>query len=140
MQHWSLTKAISLRKAEKNFWWSLALGSASVTSYGASELLGHPKFYDEAKVVCACGNIFTVGSILPEIRTDVCSKCNSFYTGKQRFADSSGRAGRFQDKIKKAAEIKSEKVAAAQKAPKEKKVTKKSGKLNNLNELLESKE
>ncbi|MCZ2096628.1 MAG: 50S ribosomal protein L31, partial [Anaerolineae bacterium] len=33
----------------------------------------HPKWYPEAVVICACGNTWTTGSTLPEIRTDVCS-------------------------------------------------------------------
>jgi large subunit ribosomal protein L31 len=28
----------------------------------------HPKYYDNAKVTCLCGNTFTIGSTKPEIR------------------------------------------------------------------------
>jgi hypothetical protein len=28
----------------------------------------HPKYYAEAKVICACGHVFTTGSTLPEIK------------------------------------------------------------------------
>ena len=35
----------------------------------------HPK-YGEAKVTCACGNSFMSGSVNPELRVDVCSKCH----------------------------------------------------------------
>ena len=34
----------------------------------------HPK-YGEVKVTCACGNTFMTGSVKPELRVDVCSKC-----------------------------------------------------------------
>ena len=43
----------------------------------------HPK-YGEAKVTCACGNSFMSGSVNPELRVDVCSKCHPFFTGQQR--------------------------------------------------------
>ena len=55
----------------------------------------HPKYYDDAKVTCLCGNVFTIGSIKPEIKVDVCSKCHPFYTGKQRILDTRGRVERF---------------------------------------------
>ena len=51
----------------------------------------HPDFYPEAKVFCACGNSWIVGSTKPEIRTDVCSECHPFYTGKQKYVDTAGR-------------------------------------------------
>ena len=55
----------------------------------------HPKFFPEAKVVCACGNTFTTGSTKESIHVDVCSKCNPFYTGEQRFLDTEGRVEKF---------------------------------------------
>ena len=60
----------------------------------------HPKYYDNAKVSCLCGNTFTVGSIKPEIRVVVCSKCHPFYTGEQRIVDSMGRVERFKKRYK----------------------------------------
>ncbi len=69
----------------------------------------HPEFYPEAKVICACGNSWTVGSTQPEIRTDVCSECHPFFTGEQRILDSGGQVERFLKKLerrkKKMAEI-----------------------------------
>ncbi|MEA3442025.1 MAG: 50S ribosomal protein L31 [Chloroflexota bacterium] len=55
----------------------------------------HPKYYDNAKVSCLCGNTFTTGSTKPEIRVEVCSKCHPFYTGTQRIVDTMGRVERF---------------------------------------------
>jgi len=55
----------------------------------------HPKYYDNAKVTCLCGNTFTTGSTKPELRVEVCSKCHPFYTGKQRIVDTLGRVERF---------------------------------------------
>ena len=55
----------------------------------------HPKYYENAKVSCLCGNTFTTGSTKPEIRVEICSKCHPFYTGKQRIVDTMGRVERF---------------------------------------------
>jgi len=69
----------------------------------------HPEYYPEAKVICACGNSWTVGSTQPEIRTDVCSECHPFFTGEQRMLDTGGQVERFLKKLerrkKKMAEI-----------------------------------
>lgn len=61
----------------------------------------HPKFYPETKVSCACGNTWTVGSTVPTIRTDVCSKCHPFFTGEQRIVDAGGQVERFLKKLKR---------------------------------------
>ena len=70
----------------------------------------HPQFYPEAKVACACGNTWTVGSTKPEIRTDVCSACHPFYTGEQRMVDSGGQVERFLKKL----ERRKKKIAAVE--------------------------
>ncbi|MCX6705455.1 MAG: 50S ribosomal protein L31, partial [Candidatus Woesebacteria bacterium] len=41
----------------------------------------HPKWFDDAKVVCACGNTFTTGATVPEIHVEICYNCHPFYTG-----------------------------------------------------------
>src|SRR4030043_1668265 len=56
----------------------------------------HRTYYNEAKVVCACGNTFTTGSTKPEIRVEICSKCHPFFTGSAKFVDTEGRVERFQ--------------------------------------------
>ena len=58
----------------------------------------HPQYFEQAVVVCACGNRFTTGSTLAEIRVELCSKCHPFYTGEQRFVDSASRIQKFQAK------------------------------------------
>jgi large subunit ribosomal protein L31 len=63
----------------------------------------HPKWYKAAKVVCACGNTFTVGSTKPEIRVEICSKCHPFFTGEMKFVDTLGRVEKFQAKQRAAA-------------------------------------
>lgn len=56
----------------------------------------HPKYYDNAKVTCSCGNSFTTGSTQPEVKVEICSNCHPFYTGKQRIVDTMGRVERFE--------------------------------------------
>jgi len=55
----------------------------------------HPKWYPEAKVTCACGNVFVVGATVPELRLEVCSKCHPFYTGQMKYVDTAGRVEKF---------------------------------------------
>lgn len=62
----------------------------------------HPQYFD-TKVVCACGNTFTIGSTVPEIRVELCNKCHPFYTGEQKFVDSASRIQKFQAKQQTAA-------------------------------------
>ena len=61
----------------------------------------HPKYNEEAKASCACGNSLTVGSTSPEIKTDLCSACHPFYTGKQKLVDSARRVEKFHAKLEK---------------------------------------
>lgn len=58
----------------------------------------HPTWYNDAKVTCACGNTFTTGSTLPQIRVEICSKCHPLFTGQQKFVDTLGQVERFQKK------------------------------------------
>ena len=57
----------------------------------------HPK-YGVAKVSCACGETFESGSTKQELKVEICSKCHPFYTGKQKFIDTSGRVDKFKKK------------------------------------------
>jgi large subunit ribosomal protein L31 len=62
----------------------------------------HPQYYPKAKVSCACGNSFTVGATVPEIRVEICSKCHPFYTGREQLIDTAGRVERFKARRTKA--------------------------------------
>lgn len=59
----------------------------------------HPKWFNDAKVTCACGNVFTVGATMPEINVEVCSKCHPFYTGQMKYLDAAGRVEAFKTKL-----------------------------------------
>jgi large subunit ribosomal protein L31 len=58
----------------------------------------HPE-YVEATVTCACGNTFTTRATVAEMKVDICNQCHPFYTGKQKFVDTTGRVERFQKKF-----------------------------------------
>lgn len=82
----------------------------------------HPKYNNDTKVVCACGQTFATGSTMAEIHTEICSNCHPFYTGKQNLVDTAGRVDRFQKLTAKSAAKKS--AAAERKSAKAKKVEK----------------
>lgn len=58
----------------------------------------HPTYYPDAQVVCVCGNTFTTGSTMKEVKIDICSECHPFYTGKQKLVDTEGRVEKFKKK------------------------------------------
>ena len=60
----------------------------------------HPKYYPNAKIVCACGNTFVVGSTVPEIHVELCSACHPFYTGQQKLVDTARRVEKFVEKAR----------------------------------------
>ena len=60
----------------------------------------HPKYFDDAKVVCSCGNTFNTGSTRQLLKVEVCSKCHPFFTGEQRIVDTAGRVERFKRRYK----------------------------------------
>ena len=70
----------------------------------------HPEYYPEAKVVCSCGNTFTVGSTRETIRTDVCSACHPFFTGEQRLVDTAGQVERFIRRLEKSEEMRADEL------------------------------
>ena len=54
----------------------------------------HPN-YQDATVVCACGNTFQTRSTRSTLRVDLCNVCHPFYTGEQRIVDTAGQVERF---------------------------------------------
>jgi large subunit ribosomal protein L31 len=77
----------------------------------------HP-VYQDAKVTCACGNSFSVGSTKKEIKIEICSNCHPFYTGSEKTMDSAGRVEKFKARAKLATP-KAAKTAKTAKAVKE---------------------
>ncbi|MFH1253299.1 MAG: 50S ribosomal protein L31 [Candidatus Uhrbacteria bacterium] len=65
----------------------------------------HPKYTKEAKIVCACGAVYTVGSTVNDIQIEICGKCHPFYTGeKQKILDTARRVEKFTDRAAKKSE------------------------------------
>ncbi len=62
----------------------------------------HPKYHDKAKVTCACGEVFDIGSTKESITIEVCSACHPFYTGKKKILDTMGRVEKFKERVAKA--------------------------------------
>jgi len=60
----------------------------------------HPKYHDDAQVVCSCGNTFTTGSTRKELKVELCNKCHPFFTGERRMLDTTGRVERFKRRYK----------------------------------------
>jgi|SRR3989344_440219 len=58
----------------------------------------HPKYFENAQVICVCGNKFTTGSTQEIIHVELCANCHPFYTGEQRFVDAASRIQKFQQK------------------------------------------
>ena len=54
----------------------------------------HPEFHT-AKVKCACGQTFSIGSTMKEIDVEICSNCHPFYTGVEKIVDTAGRVEKF---------------------------------------------
>ncbi len=55
----------------------------------------HPQYYPEAKVSCACGNVFYIGSTKKELAVEICYACHPLYTGKEKLIDTAGRVEKF---------------------------------------------
>ncbi len=78
----------------------------------------HPTYYTDATVTCACGNTFTTGSTVKDIRVEICSNCHPFYTGKQKFVDTARRVDRFQRILEKKTAMKARSTASKKASPK----------------------
>jgi large subunit ribosomal protein L31 len=71
----------------------------------------HPTYYPAAKVSCACGNNFTVGSTKEKIEVEVCANCHPFFTGNEKVMDTAGRVEKFKARANKAVPVKKKKIA-----------------------------
>lgn len=79
----------------------------------------HPQYFENAQVICVCGNRWTTGSTQETIHVELCYNCHPFYTGEQRFVDTASRIQKFEQKTetaKKYQVVKKEKKEAARKA------------------------
>ncbi len=60
----------------------------------------HPKYYPQAKIKCACGAVFEIGSTKSEIEVEICSQCHPFYTGKEKIIET-GQVEKFRKRLAK---------------------------------------
>lgn len=63
----------------------------------------HPTYYPKAKIKCACGTTYNIGTTKPEINVEICSHCHPFFTGKEKLLDTAGKVERFKARREKAA-------------------------------------
>ncbi len=84
----------------------------------------HPEYFPDAKVTCACGNTFTVGSTKKEIQVEICYACHPFYTGKEKLIDTAGRVEKFKSRREKASKISVRKKSEKRAVKKTKKASK----------------
>lgn len=66
----------------------------------------HPTYHKDAKISCACGNVFKTGSTVESMQIEICSSCHPFYTGKKKLVDSAGQVDRFKKRMEKASKLK----------------------------------
>lgn len=62
----------------------------------------HPEYYPKAKIKCACGTVYNIGTTKPEINVEICSHCHPFFTGKEKLLDTAGKLERFKARQAKA--------------------------------------
>jgi len=75
----------------------------------------HPKYTPNAKITCACGAIYEIGSTREEIQTELCAACHPFYTGKQNIIDAAGRLEKFAERAALKTDDKTGKKAKSEK-------------------------
>ena len=85
----------------------------------------HPTYYPKAKVKCACGKVFEIGSTKAELQVEICSNCHPFFTGKEKLIDTAGKVEKFKARREKAASTKTRRSKAEKKAAKTAKKNKK---------------
>ena len=66
----------------------------------------HPQYFASAKIKCACGAEYKVGSTKEKTEVEICANCHPFFTGKQKLIDIAGRVEKFKAKVEKAKKAK----------------------------------
>jgi large subunit ribosomal protein L31 len=64
----------------------------------------HPAYFPTARVSCACGVAFAVGSTRESLSVEICSQCHPFYSGADKILDTAGRVERFKSRVAAATE------------------------------------
>lgn len=82
----------------------------------------HPKWYKDAKITCACGQTYTIGSTVPEMHVEICAHCHPFFTGQEKIIDTERRVEKFEKRrgqAQKAAEQRAQQAASKKEEEKE---------------------
>ena len=64
----------------------------------------HPTYHSGVHITCSCGTVIIAGSTESALKTELCSKCHPFYTGRKKLIDTAGRVDKFEAR-RKAAEL-----------------------------------
>jgi large subunit ribosomal protein L31 len=75
----------------------------------------HPTYNENVEITCACGNVIVTGSTKKELKTELCSACHPFFTGRQRLVDTAGRVEKFRARQKVTEEKKTVKASKSKK-------------------------
>ncbi|MCK5472200.1 50S ribosomal protein L31 [Candidatus Gracilibacteria bacterium] len=62
----------------------------------------HPTVHKKIAATCSCGASFVFDSTVKAIKTEICSACHPFYTGKQKLVDTAGKVDKFRARMKAA--------------------------------------
>lgn len=62
----------------------------------------HPTVHKKITATCSCGASFVFDSTAEAIKTEVCSACHPFYTGKQKLVDTAGKVDKFRARMEAA--------------------------------------
>jgi large subunit ribosomal protein L31 len=67
----------------------------------------HPKYNNNLKVTCSCGNSLTTGSTIEQdaFTVEICSKCHPFYTGEQKIVDTDNLVRKFEERVEKSKKL-----------------------------------
>ena len=60
----------------------------------------HPAVHKKITATCGCGAAFVFDSTAKAIKTEICSACHPFYTGKQKLVDTVGKVDKFRARVK----------------------------------------
>jgi len=63
----------------------------------------HPKYFPDAKIICACGNVIEAGSTVKEMKVEICAACHPFCSkdkeGKNSKTKSRNKKSGFEEEV-----------------------------------------
>lgn len=82
----------------------------------------HPEYFKNAKITCACGTVYQIGSTKEDVQVELCAACHPFYTGKQKIMDTARRMEKFTERASQKATVITGKKVKKEKRAVQKKV------------------